>query len=201
LLGAAFCAICAARRPAGRLFTAEKRVFLSVHQTSVGVFETSMTAFLGILAKAAQYAEQAKFDPAVYATLRLRPNMFPLPRQVQSFCDQAKNSTARLAGVEPPRFEDTETTLDELKARIEKTLAFVRSLDKAAIEAGAEREIVFPIGPGIKAKMAGRDYLVHFVQPNYYFHLTTAYDLLRFAGVDIGKRDFLGQVPGLTVIS
>jgi len=160
-----------------------------------------MGAFLPILDKAAQHAVQAKFDPAVYATLRLRPNMFAFPRQVQGFCDHAKNGAGRLAGVEPPRFEDTETTLDELKARIEKTLAFVRSLDKAALEAGAEREIVFPIGPNIKAKMTGADYLLHFVTPSYYFHLTTAYDLLRFAGVDIGKRDFLGQVPGLTVIS
>ena len=160
-----------------------------------------MTAFLAILDKAAQHAVEAKFDPAVYATLRLRPNMLAFPRQVQVFCDQAKNGAGRLAGVEPPRFEDNETTLDELKARIEKTLAFVRSLDKAALEAGAEREIVFPIGPSIKAKMRGRDYLLHYVLPNYYFHLTTAYDLLRFAGVDIGKRDYLGQVPGLTVIS
>ena len=174
---------------------------LSVHQSSVAVFETRMTAFLAILDKAAQHAVDAKFDPAVYATLRLRPNMLPFPRQIQAFCDQAKNSTGRLAAVEPPRFEDTETTLDEFKARIEKTLAFVRSLDKAALEAGAEREIVFPIGPNIKAKMAGADYLLHFVLPNFYFHLTTAYDLLRFAGVDIGKRDFLGQPPGLTVIS
>ena len=160
-----------------------------------------MTAFLAILGKAAQHAVEAKFDPAVYATLRLRPNMLAFPRQIQAFCDQAKNSTGRLAGVEPPRFEDTEATLDDLKARIEKTLAFLRSLDKAALEAGAEREIVFPIGPSLKAKMAGRDYLLHYLLPNYYFHLTTAYDLLRYAGVDIGKRDFLGQPPGLSVIS
>lgn len=177
------------------------RVPLTVHQSSVGVFEATMPAFVAILGKAAQHAAEAKFDPAVYATLRLRPNMFAFPRQVQAFCDQAKNGSARLAGVEPPRFEDAETTLDELKARIEKTLAFLRSLDRAALEAGADREIVFPIGPSVKAKMAARDYLLHYVLPNYYFHLTTAYDLLRFAGVDIGKRDFLGQVPGLTVIS
>ncbi len=180
---------------------AELRLSLSLHQSSVGVFETTATAFLAILDKAAAYAEAAKFDPAVYATLRLRPNMLAFPRQVQIFCDHAKNASARLAGVEAPRFEDTETTLGELKARIEKTLAFVRSLDKAAVEAGAEREIVFPIGPTIKAKMTGGDYLAHYALPNYYFHLTTAYDLLRFAGVEIGKRDFLGQVPGLTVIS
>jgi len=160
-----------------------------------------MTAFLAILDKAAQYAADAKFDPAVYATLRLRPNMLAFPRQVQIFCDHAKNGGARLAGVEAPRFEDTETTLDDLKARIEKTLAFVRSLDKAAVEAGTEREIVFPIGPTVKGKMKGGDYLLHYAMPNYYFHLTTAYDLLRFAGVDIGKRDFLGVPPGLTMIS
>jgi hypothetical protein len=172
-----------------------------MHQSSVGVFEATMTAFIAILDKASLHAEQAKFDPAVYATLRLRPNMLAFPRQVQAFCDQAKNGSARLAGVEAPRFEDTETTLDEFKARVEKTLTFVRSLDKAALEAGAEREIVFPIGPTIKAKMKGSDYLLHFVTPNYYFHLTTAYDLLRFAGLDIGKRDFLGNPPGLTMVS
>jgi hypothetical protein len=173
---------------------------LTMHQSSVGAFQTTMTAFVAILGKAAAHAELTKFDPAVYATLRLRPNMLALPRQIQAFCDQTKNGSARIAGVEPPRYEDTETTLDELKARIEKTLAFLGSLDKSAIEAGAEREIVFPIGPNIKAKMAGRDYLTHFVLPNYYFHLTTAYDILRLAGVEIGKRDYLGQIPGLTTI-
>ena len=173
---------------------------ITMRQSSLGAYETTMKAFIAILDKAAAHAEQAKFDPAVYATLRLRPNMMPFPRQVQSFCDQAKNSSARLAGVEAPRFEDNETTLGEYKARIEKTLAFLSGLDAKAIDAAADKEIVFPIGPSMKAKMAGRDYLTHYVLPNYYFHLTTAYDLLRFAGVEIGKRDFLGQVPGLTVV-
>jgi uncharacterized protein len=175
-------------------------VSLSVHQASVATFQTALSAFLAILDKAAAHAAQAKFDPAVYATLRLRPNMLPFTRQVQIFCDHAKNGSARLAGVEAPRYEDTETTLDELKARIEKTLAFVGGLDKAALEAGEAREIVFAIGPTMKAKMLGRDYILHYALPNFYFHLTTAYDLLRYAGVDIGKRDFLGQVPGLTII-
>jgi hypothetical protein len=175
-------------------------VSLTVHQASVATFQATLTPFLSILAKAAEHAAQAKFDPAIYATLRLRPNMLPFARQVQIFCDHAKNASARLAGVEAPRFEDAETTLDELKARIEKTIAFLATLDKAALEAGETREIVFPIGPA-KGKMIGRDYLLHYALPNYYFHLTTAYDILRFAGVDIGKRDFLGQVPGLTFIS
>ena len=124
--------------------------------------------------------------------------MLALPRQIHIFCDHAKNGAARLAGVEAPRFEDTETTIPELKSRIEKTLAFIATLDAAAVEAGATREIVFAIGPSMKAKMQGGDYLLHFCLPNFYFHLTTAYDLLRYAGVDIGKRDFLGQPPGLT---
>ena len=173
---------------------------LTVHQSSVGVFQTGLTALQAILGKAADHAAQAKFDPSVYATLRLRPNMLPFTRQVLMACDHAKNGSARLAGVDAPRFEDTETTLDELKARIEKTLAFLGTLDKAALEQGAEREIVFPIGPTVKAKMKGADYLLHFCLPNYYFHLTTAYDLLRYAGVEIGKRDFLGQPPGLSLI-
>jgi hypothetical protein len=178
----------------------EKTLPLSLHQSSVGVFQATLTAFLGVIAKAAAYAEQSKFDPAVYATLRLRPNMLAFPRQVMIACDHAKNGSARLAGVDAPRFEDTETTLDELKARIEKTLAYIATLDKAVVEEGASREIVFPIGPTMKAKMNGADYLLHYCLPNYYFHLTTAYDLLRYAGVDIGKRDFLGTPPGLTTI-
>lgn len=172
---------------------------LSVYQSTIGVYQVTLPAFSAILTKAAEHAAQAKFDPSVYMTLRLRPNMLTFARQVQIFCDNAKNASARLAGVEAPRFEDNESTLDELKARIDKTLAFVLTLDAQALEAGAEREIVFPIGPA-KARMQGDNYLLHFAMPNYYFHLSTAYGLLREAGVDIGKRDFLGNVPGLVLI-
>ena len=172
---------------------------LSIHQSSVGVFHTTLNALLAILNKAGEYAAAQKFDPAVYATLRLRPNMLPFIRQVQIACDHAKNGAARIAGVEAPRFEDSETTLDELKARIEKTLAFLATVDKAALEDGATRDINFGIGPTIKAHMKGADYLVGYCLPNYYFHLTTAYGLLRYAGVEIGKRDFLGQIPGITL--
>jgi hypothetical protein len=172
---------------------------LSIYQSSVGVYQVTLPAFSAVLTKAAEHAVQAKFDASIYMTLRLRPNMLAFARQVQIFCDNAKNSTARLAGVEAPRFEDNETNLDELKARIDKTLAFLATLDKTALEASAEREIVFPIGP-TKARMQGDNYLVHFAMPNFYFHLTTAYALLREAGVDIGKRDFLGNVPGLVLI-
>jgi hypothetical protein len=177
----------------------EASLSLSVYQSSVGAFQVSLPAFSLILDKAVAYAEQAKFDPVVYMGLRLRPNMLPFSRQVQNFCDSAKNVSARLAAVEAPRFEDNEASIGELKARIEKTLAFLATVDKAAIEAGAAREIVFPIGPQ-KAQMRGDNYLLHFALPNYYFHLTTAYDLLRHAGVEIGKRDYLGAVPGIAFI-
>jgi hypothetical protein len=169
---------------------------LSVHQSSVAVFQVELNAFSAILDKAAAYAEARKFDPAVYMTMRLRPDMLPFAQQVMIFCDNAKNVPSRLAGVQAPVFEDNETTLDQLKARIKKTLDYVGTLDVAAIEAGADREIVFPLGPN-KMKMRGPDYLLHFALPNYYFHLTTAYAILRYAGVDIGKRDFHGAVPGI----
>ena len=169
---------------------------LSVHQASVGVYGVGLNAFQGVLDKAGAYAAARKFDPSVYLSLRLRPDMLAFPRQVQAFCDNAKATSARLAGVQPPVYEDNEASLEELKARIRKTLDFLGSLDAKAIDASADREIVFPLGPN-KMKMLGANYLLHFALPNFYFHLTTAYDLLRYAGVEIGKRDFLGAVPGV----
>jgi hypothetical protein len=106
----------------------------------------------------------------------------------------AKHGGARLAGIDPPSWEDNEKTIAEFKARIAKTLAFVKSLDAKKIDASADREITFPLGPN-KGQMKGADYLHHFVVPNFYFHLTTAYDILRHCGVEIGKRDFLGAIP------
>jgi len=170
---------------------------ISIHQATVASYGVSLKAFLAILDKAAAHAAAHKFDPSIYMTLRLRPDMLAFARQVQIFCDNAKNSTARLAGVEAPRFEDAEASLDELKARIQKTLDFLATVKGADLEAGANREIVFPVGPN-KMQMLGANYLLHWALPNFYFHLTTAYGLLRYAGVDVGKRDFLGAVPGVT---
>jgi hypothetical protein len=169
---------------------------LSVHQASVGVYNVGLNAFQGVLDKAAAHAAARKFDPSVYMTQRLRPDMLAFPRQVQAFCDNAKATSARLGGVQPPVYEDNEASLEELKARIRKTLDFLSSLDAKAIDASADREIVFPLGPN-KMKMLGANYLLHFALPYFYFHLTTAYDILRYAGVEIGKRDFLGSVPGI----
>jgi uncharacterized protein len=169
---------------------------ISLYQSSVPVFERGLNAFLAIIEKALAHAAAQKVDPSVYLQTRLRPDMLPFVRQTQIFCDAAKNGSARIAGVAPPRFEDTETSFDEVKARIHRTLDFIRTLKAADIDAGADREVIFPVGPN-KMKMKGGAYLLHNVLPNYYFHLTTAYDILRYCGVDIGKRDYLGVIPGI----
>jgi uncharacterized protein len=114
---------------------------------------------------------------------------------VQVATDLAKNGVARLAGLEPPRFEDNETTIEQLKARIAKAIAFIKSVDPKQIDAAGDREITFPLGPTNKGQMKGGDYLNHFVLPNVYFHCTAAYAILRHCGVEIGKADFLGAIP------
>lgn len=167
----------------------------TMSQASLPVFEIGLNALSGVLDKAAAFAAGRKLDPSVLPQWRLAPDMFPLARQVQVVCDQAKNGGARLAGVEPPRYEDTEKTIDELKARIARTLAYVKTLDPKQIDASADREIAFPLGPNNKGHMKGADYLNHFVLPNFHFHLTAAYAILRHCGVEIGKRDFLGAIP------
>ena len=169
---------------------------ISIYQSSVPVFERSLTAFLGILDKAQAHAEARKFDPTNYLSIRLSPDMFPLTRQIQTFCDQAKNGSFRLAGTEAPALEDKETTFAEVRQRVQKTLDLVKSIDAKAFDGGEDREIVLPLGPN-KMKIQGANYLLHFVLPNFYFHLATAYDILRSGGVEIGKRDFMGAVPGL----
>lgn len=171
----------------------------SMSQAAVPVFEIGLAALSNVLDKGAAFAAAKKVDPKVLAQLRLAPDMLPLTRQVQIACDQAKNGLSRLAGVEPPRFEDNEASLAELKSRIGKTLAVLAGLDAKAVDAGAEREIVF-VRAGKKAKMIGANHLLHFVTPNFYFHLTTAYDILRYAGVAVGKADFLGDVPGFALV-
>jgi hypothetical protein len=169
---------------------------LSLYESSVPVYERSLKAFLAILDKAEEHATARKFDPNSYLAMRLSPDMWPLVRQVQAFCDHAKNASFRLAGKEPPVKEDKETTVAELRARIEATLEMLKSIDANAMEGGETGEIVIPAGAN-KLKLPGVDYLLHFAMPNFYFHLTTAYDILRASGVEIGKRNFIGAVPNL----
>ena len=166
----------------------------SMSQTALPTFEIGLNALSGVLDKAVAFAAAKKVDAAVLLGYRLAPDMFALARQVQVACDQAKNGAARLAGTEAPKFEDTETTLEQLKERIAKTVAYLMTLDAKAIDASADREITFPLGPS-KGQMMGGDYLNHFVLPNFYFHLTAAYAIMRHCGVEVGKRDFLGAIP------
>lgn len=168
---------------------------MSMSQASLPVLELGLNALSAILDKAAAHAAAKKIEPAVLLNWRLAPDMFALTRQVQVTADQAKNGAARLAGVEPPRYEDNETTIDELKARLAKTIVFLKTLDPKAIDASADREITFPLGPTNKGHMKGEDYLNHFVLPNFYFHRTATYAILRHCGVEIGKMDFLGKIP------
>jgi hypothetical protein len=163
-------------------------------KASIRVFEISLNTLSAILDKAETYAAAKSIDSSVLLNARLFPDMFAFTRQVQSACDQAKNAGARLAGIDPPRYEDNEKTIAELKARIAKTIAFVKTLDAKKIDESANREITLPLGPKT-GHMKGADYLNHFALPNFYFHLTTAYDILRHCGVEIGKLDFLGAIP------
>jgi hypothetical protein len=173
-----------------------KPMSLSLYQCSVPVFERGLNAFLAIFDKAEEHALARKFDPASYLAIRLSPDMWPLARQVQAFCDHAKNASFRLAAKEPPVKEDKETTIAELHERIHATLDMLKSIDAEAMEGGETREIVIPAGAN-KLKVDGANYLLHYAMPNFYFHLTTAYDILRAGGVEIGKRNFIGAVPNL----
>jgi uncharacterized protein len=165
---------------------------ISMYQASVPVFIRMLGNLRAILAKGAAHAEARKFDPAVLINGRLAPDMFALARQVQIAADMAKGAAARLAGVEPPKYEDNETTFPELHARIDKTIAFLETLKPAQIDGSEARSITLTMRSGTRS-FVGLPYLVDFVLPNLYFHATTAYNILRHNGVELGKGDFLGQ--------
>ncbi len=167
----------------------------SMSRASLPIFEIGLNALSAILDKAEAFAAAKKIDAVVLLNSRLAPDMFALPRQIQIAADLAKNGASRLSGAEAPRFEDSETTIDQLKARLAKTVAYLKTLDPKKIDASGDREITFPLGPINKGQMKGDDYLNHFVLPNFYFHLTAAYAILRHCGVEIGKQDFLGAIP------
>ncbi len=173
---------------------------ITLSAASIPVFTRSLEALDAILVKAAAHSEAKKIDAAILCGTRLYPDMFPFAKQVQLTSDFAKNGTARLLGVDPPRFEDTEKNLVELQGRIKKTLDYLDQVDLKALDARAGSEVVFPLGPNSKGKMSAEDYLLHYALPNFYFHLTTAYAVLRHCGVEIGKRDFIGIPPRLTVL-
>ena len=166
---------------------------ISMYDFSIPMLTRGLTTMSAILDKAAAHSATKKFDPVVLAQTRLFPDMYPLARQVQIACDTAKGAAARLAGIEVPKHEDTETTLAELKARIAKTVDFLKSVTPAQLKDAETRaiEIKFPNGSW---KFTGLAYLTEFVLPNFYFHVSMVYALLRKNGVEVGKGDFLGAI-------
>jgi uncharacterized protein len=166
---------------------------LGMYQASVPAFLTMLKTITAILDKAEAYAAERKIDPEVLLSWRLAPDMLPFVRQLQIAADFAKGTTARLAGAEVPKYADDEKTFAEIKARIAKTVKFVEGFSPKDIDGSEGRDITLPVG-GQDMRFKGEPYLVHFALPNFYFHATTAYAILRRCGVDLGKRDFLGMV-------
>ena len=164
-----------------------------MYQASVPAFLKMLTNLSAILEKAEVFAAERKIDPEVLLNWRLAPDMFALTRQIQIASDLAKGTTARLAGREVPKYADEEKTFAELKARIAKTVKFVGGFTAKDIDGSESRDITLTLG-GQEMHFKGEPYLVHFALPNFYFHATTAYDILRSCGVEIGKRDFIGAI-------
>jgi hypothetical protein len=164
---------------------------ISMYQASVPVFLQMLNSLSIILDKAEAFAAERKIDPAILLGWRLAPDMFALARQVQIATDQAKGCCARLAGVEVPKYADDEITFADLRARIARTIEFVQSFEPDDIDGSEERAIAITAGSR-ELRFKGQQYLVSFVLPNFYFHVTTAYAILRHCGLPIGKRDFLG---------
>ena len=164
---------------------------LSVYQVAIPTTVKILNNLQAILDKAEAHCTARKIDPSVLLNLRLYPDMFPLIRQVQIVTDQVKGMTARLTDTPVPSYPDTEQTFEDLRARIAKTIAFAQSHAPESFESGVSREIVLKFGPNELKFATGGEYLVGFVLPNFYFHVTAAYAILRHNGVEIGKRDFV----------
>ena len=165
---------------------------ISMYQASAPRFANTLRNLSAILDKAQAHAEARKIEPLVLTGSRLYPDMFALARQVQIACDNAKGAAARLAGVEVPKHDDTEQSYAELKARIAKTVAFIETLKPARIDGSEERDISLKLGPR-EVQWKGMQYLLGFALPNFYFHVVTAYDILRHNGVELAKRDYIGN--------
>src|SRR5579872_4984401 len=163
-----------------------------MYQASVPVFRQKLDCLAAILKKADAHAAEKKIDPSVLLQARLFPDMFPLVKQVQITADSAKGGAANLAGAEPPRFEDVETTFAELADRIQRTQRYIDGFRPEQIDGTEDKDINLTLG-GQKITFKGQQYLFGFVLANFYFHLTTAYAILRHCGVEVGKRDFLGS--------
>ncbi len=166
---------------------------LSMHAASVPVFRQMLGSLDNLLAKAESHAAERKIDPAALLQARLFPDMFALLKQVQIACDFAKGVSGRLAGVELPVFDDSEQTFAELRALVAKTIAFISGLDAARFDGSEEREVVLRPGTPKERRFVGQAYLLNYGLPQFFFHVTTAYALLRHNGVELGKKDYMGS--------
>ena len=163
---------------------------VSMHALSVDLFANILGNLSWLLEKGAAHATARKIEPSVFLNARLAPDMLPLTRQIQIAADIAKSSVARLAGQEPPRFEDNETTIEQLRARLARTIDFLKSIPASALEGSEMRDIKLPAGERT-LEFKGLDFLERWAIPNVFFHVTTAYNILRHNGVDLGKRDYI----------
>ncbi|MEO8063701.1 MAG: DUF1993 domain-containing protein [Pseudomonadota bacterium] len=164
---------------------------ISMHAMSHDVFKRALMQLLFVMDKGVANAKTRAFDTSVLVNARLAPDMLPFSKQIQLTCDFAKNSMARLAGIDPPKFDDVETTMDELIARVKKTLDYIGTVSADSLEGSETRDIKIPLRDRT-VEFKGLAFLQHWALPNFFFHHVTAYNLLRHNGVDIGKRDFLG---------
>ncbi len=164
---------------------------MSMSSASLPVFKSMLGNLSHILDKAQAHAEAKKFDPSVLLQYRLAPDMLPFTRQVLIACDAAKNGMARISGVESPRYDDTEASFPELKARIQKTIDYLATVPTEAVDGTEDKEITFPVGREATRTMKGEAFLKHWALPNFYFHITMAYAILRHNGVELGKSDYL----------
>jgi len=165
---------------------------ISMYQASVPIFVQFLTGLSAVLDKAAAFAEAKKVEPSVLLSTRLSPDMFPLVRQVRAATDHAISACGRLAGAELPTFSNSEATIPELKDRIAKTVDFLKSLKPGQIDGSEGKEIKITFPSGAVREFTGQSLLLNNSLPNFYFHCTTAYDILRHCGVELGKRDFMG---------
>ena len=166
---------------------------ISMYQASFYPLSRMLKNVIEILEKGQAHAEAKNIDPTVLLSSRLYPDMFPLVRQIQIVSDVSRRAISRLAGVEAPAIEDTETTFPELIDRLKKTIIYLETFTAEQIDGAEEKDITIPIGREETMTMKGWPFLVHFALPNFYCHVTTAYDILRHNGVEVGKRDFLGK--------
>jgi uncharacterized protein len=185
----------AGARPGARLAHSKKRgipMSITMYQASVPALIRGLTNLQTIVGKAQAHAAEKQIEPSVLTGARLFPDMLPLMRQIHIATDTAKGCAARLAGVEAPKFEDVEVTFDELHTRIQKTIDYLNTFKPEQFEGAQDRTITLKMRTG-PIEFTGVNYLLGFVLPNFYFHITTAYDILRHNGVDLGKLDYLGR--------